>query len=136
MSLQCPFCEIAPDASIHNGALVFAIWDRYPVSPGHALIITRRHCATWFDATLEEQTELLKIVNAVRQIILARSGRRCGSGLRGLEENRQATASPSISWGEEHSCALLDDQIEHGTVRQGTGAYRHSDGVVARWGAG
>jgi HKD family nuclease/diadenosine tetraphosphate (Ap4A) HIT family hydrolase len=72
MSLQCPFCEIATNASIHNGALIFAIWDRCPVSPGHALIIPRRHCATWFDATLEEQTELLTAVDAVRQIILDR----------------------------------------------------------------
>jgi diadenosine tetraphosphate (Ap4A) HIT family hydrolase len=34
------------------------------------LIIPRRHCATWFDATAEEQTELLAAVDLVRQIIL------------------------------------------------------------------
>jgi len=66
----CPFCEMSTDRSIYTGKLVFAIWDRYPVSAGHALIIPRRHCETWFDATAEEQTELLAAVDVVRQIIL------------------------------------------------------------------
>jgi diadenosine tetraphosphate (Ap4A) HIT family hydrolase len=41
-----------------------------PVSRGHALIIPRRHCATWFDATPEEIAELSSAVNLVRQVIL------------------------------------------------------------------
>ena len=40
------------------------------MSPGHALIIPRRHCATWFDATPEEIAELSSAVNLVRQVIL------------------------------------------------------------------
>jgi diadenosine tetraphosphate (Ap4A) HIT family hydrolase len=60
MKSDCPFCSLSQDNSIYSGNLVFAIWDRYPVSPGHALIIPRRHCATWFDATPAETAELIK----------------------------------------------------------------------------
>ena len=45
----------------------FAIWDRYPVSPGHALVIPRRLVATWFDADAQEQAALLELVNLVKQ---------------------------------------------------------------------
>ena len=38
--------------------LTFAIWDGFPVSPGHALIIPRRHVATWFETTATEQAAL------------------------------------------------------------------------------
>jgi diadenosine tetraphosphate (Ap4A) HIT family hydrolase len=39
------------------------------VSPGHALVIPRRHVATWFDASLEEKAELLAAVDAARAAI-------------------------------------------------------------------
>ena len=42
------------------------IWDRYPVSPGHALLILRRHVATWFEATLEEQQSLVCTIDAAK----------------------------------------------------------------------
>jgi diadenosine tetraphosphate (Ap4A) HIT family hydrolase len=45
--------------------------DIYPVSEGHALIIPRRHCETWFDATREEQIALLDGLDAVRAITKA-----------------------------------------------------------------
>ena len=31
--------------------LVLGIWDAFPVSDGHALLVPRRHVASWFDAT-------------------------------------------------------------------------------------
>jgi diadenosine tetraphosphate (Ap4A) HIT family hydrolase len=46
--------------------LVLGIWDRYPISPGHALLIPKRHVATWFEATAEEQAALLTAVDAAR----------------------------------------------------------------------
>ena len=46
--------------------MVIGIWDGFPVSPGHALLIPKRHVATWFDATGEEQQALLAGVEAAR----------------------------------------------------------------------
>jgi diadenosine tetraphosphate (Ap4A) HIT family hydrolase len=44
------------------------------VVPGHALLVTRRHAETWFDATDEERTELALATNAVRCVNLERFG--------------------------------------------------------------
>jgi diadenosine tetraphosphate (Ap4A) HIT family hydrolase len=65
----CPFCHIPQDQRFYDGPLVFGIWDSHPVSPGHALLIPRRHVATWFDASLEEKAELLAAVDAARAAI-------------------------------------------------------------------
>ena len=55
---DCPFCNPEPDRVFHESGLVIGLWDRYPVSPGHALLVTRRHVGGWFDATPEEQQAL------------------------------------------------------------------------------
>ena len=47
------------------------MWDAYPVSDGHALLVTTRHVANWFDASREEQSELLSAVTIAREAILA-----------------------------------------------------------------
>lgn len=54
---------------LNDGHLVKAIWDGFPVSPGHTLIIPRRHVASWFDASQEEQREMLDTIEHVRRII-------------------------------------------------------------------
>ena len=48
------------------------LWDNYPVSPGHALLVPRRHVPTWFDAAPEEQQELTAAIEIARAAILAR----------------------------------------------------------------
>ncbi|MBM3348067.1 MAG: HIT family protein [Betaproteobacteria bacterium] len=52
--------------------LVRGLWDAFPVSPGHALLVTRRHVASWFDATPAEQAALLDAISAARAEIEAR----------------------------------------------------------------
>lgn len=50
----CRFCTL-PDERI-RGANNLAVWieDGYPVTPGHSLILPRRHIASLFEATAEE----------------------------------------------------------------------------------
>lgn len=50
---MCPFCS--PQTPIIQNPLAFAILDKYPVSPGHMLIITKRHVAEFFATTIEER---------------------------------------------------------------------------------
>ena len=66
---MCPFCHPNPDQVFLETDLVLGLWDRYPVSPGHALLIPRRHVADWFDATPEEQQALTQALTTARQII-------------------------------------------------------------------
>jgi diadenosine tetraphosphate (Ap4A) HIT family hydrolase len=51
--------------------LVVGLWDAFPASRGHALVITCRHIDSWFNATLSEQQELLEAIAAAREAILA-----------------------------------------------------------------
>jgi diadenosine tetraphosphate (Ap4A) HIT family hydrolase len=65
----CPFCGPAEDQIFHRGRLVLGLWDQFPVSPGHALIVPRRHVASWFAATDEERAELMAAVADTRAAI-------------------------------------------------------------------
>lgn len=48
------------------------LWDSYPVSLGHALIIPRRHVPSLFDATATERAEILSLADEARQILVER----------------------------------------------------------------
>jgi len=65
----CPFCTVPAEQRFYDGPLVYGIWDSHPVSPGHALLIPKRHVPTWFEATREEQAELLSAIEATRAAI-------------------------------------------------------------------
>ncbi len=52
--MTCPFCNISPDRIVAEGEVVVAIRDKYPVSQGHTLIVTRRHVGDYFELTIEE----------------------------------------------------------------------------------
>ncbi len=73
MNTPCPFCQPDPGRVFHISPLIVGLWDQYPVSPGHALLVPRRHTPTWFDATREEQMALMEEgVEMARQEILKR----------------------------------------------------------------
>jgi diadenosine tetraphosphate (Ap4A) HIT family hydrolase len=62
----CPFCELPP-ARI-AGANAHALWirDGYPVSPGHSLVIPKRHLASFFEATGDERRALLELLDEAK----------------------------------------------------------------------
>lgn len=62
----CPFCSPPPTRVLLETPEVLALWDAYPVSPGHALIVPRRHVATWFDATDAERVALAAATELVK----------------------------------------------------------------------
>jgi superfamily II DNA or RNA helicase/diadenosine tetraphosphate (Ap4A) HIT family hydrolase len=68
--MSCPFCE--PDVGrvfFDKDPVILCLWDGFPVSPGHALVVPRRHVATWFEVTPEEQASFLKGIDIARQEI-------------------------------------------------------------------
>ena len=54
-----------------RGALCLALYDGYPVSAGHTLVITKRHVASFFDTTAEERSELLYLLDWCRGELIA-----------------------------------------------------------------
>ncbi len=65
----CPFCTPDAERVFYRGERVFALWDAFPVSDGHALIVTKRHVATWFDASRDEQADLLTALAVAREAV-------------------------------------------------------------------
>jgi diadenosine tetraphosphate (Ap4A) HIT family hydrolase len=64
MNSSCPFCEPG-DVLLDNG-LAYAIRDRFPASPGHLLILPKRHVADWFETTAAERLALFELADAAR----------------------------------------------------------------------
>lgn len=64
---NCVFCEI-PEFIMEN-ELAFAIYDKYPVSKGHMLIIPKRHISNFFDSTKEEKEALLSLIEEGKKIL-------------------------------------------------------------------
>jgi diadenosine tetraphosphate (Ap4A) HIT family hydrolase len=54
---------------VWSGRLVLALWDAFPVSPGHALIVPRRHAPAWDDLTADEKAEVALGIDAARALI-------------------------------------------------------------------
>jgi len=70
---HCPFCDIAADRElIAETEHSLAFYDKYPVNPGHALIIPRRHCPDFFQLTEQEQADCLQLLNRVKQTLIDR----------------------------------------------------------------
>lgn len=59
---SCIFCDLSVQRILAETPLTRTLLDGFPVSPGHTLIVTRRHVETWFDATAEEQVEILAAI--------------------------------------------------------------------------
>lgn len=65
----CPFCPPDEERVFHATDLAVALWDEFPVSPGHALVIPRRHVASWFDATREERLAILDSIDVAKSAV-------------------------------------------------------------------
>ena len=60
IATNCPFCSLPVSRIISEDSLSWVIRDAYPVSPGHSLIIPKRHVASWFELTDDERTSLFQ----------------------------------------------------------------------------
>jgi len=68
---DCPFCH--PDLQrelIVESATAYAIFDKYPVSNGHALIIPKKHCSDYFELSFKEQSACWQVLNNVKKILI------------------------------------------------------------------
>lgn len=70
MEKDCPFClnNLTSEIILENN-FSYAIYDKFPVSKGHILIIPKKHNSNYFDLSLEEQKECLILLNNAKKII-------------------------------------------------------------------
>ena len=63
------FSNISEDKKIYSGEYFFMIYDSYPVSPGHVLIISNEAKLDYFCLRKEEQNELCALIGVAKKII-------------------------------------------------------------------
>ena len=51
---DCPFCRLPAGRVLEENGHAVAIADAFPVSPGHTLVIPKRHGAGFFELTVDE----------------------------------------------------------------------------------
>jgi diadenosine tetraphosphate (Ap4A) HIT family hydrolase/HKD family nuclease len=64
-----PFLDIPEAEWVCANDLCFGIFDSYPVSPGHVLVITRRVVPTFFECTAAEQGAIMTLVGEVKALL-------------------------------------------------------------------
>ena len=67
---DCPFCR--PDSErelITESATAYALFDKYPVSDGHALVIPKQHIANYFDLPDRAKTACWLMVDRVKMLL-------------------------------------------------------------------
>lgn len=67
---ECIFCNLDPNREIiAQNDLALAFFDAFPVNPGHALIIPKRHVADYFDLTADEVAAVQALLREVKAIV-------------------------------------------------------------------
>lgn len=69
---NCPFCDLDGARTILANEHSLAIHDGFPISPGHTLILPKRHVATFFELTREEQSGMFELLAEMRQLLLVK----------------------------------------------------------------
>lgn len=58
---MCLFCEVK--TFLYENRLAYAIYDKFPVTEYHTLLIPKRHVATYFDLTPQEVRDIHTLLN-------------------------------------------------------------------------
>ena len=66
----CIFCQLDRPVLAEN-TQARAFFDAFPVSPGHALIVPKRHVRTIFDTTPDEYSACFALAREVRALLIA-----------------------------------------------------------------
>jgi diadenosine tetraphosphate (Ap4A) HIT family hydrolase len=68
-SSPSPFLQVPREQWLASNEVAFAIADRFPVNPGHTLVVPHRLVGTWWEVTPTERTGLLELVDVVKEIL-------------------------------------------------------------------
>ncbi len=69
MLKPCLFCELPQERIVMANGLAAAIRDAFPVSPGHTLIVPKRHVATFFDTTSDERLSMFELMDKAKRAL-------------------------------------------------------------------
>jgi len=64
--MTCPFCSLPPERIVAENEHALWIYDGFPVSPGHSLIIPKRHVGSFFEVGHEERLAMLELLDKAK----------------------------------------------------------------------
>ena len=65
----CAFCTLPSARVIDENATAMVIRDGYPVSPGHTLLIPKRHTGSFFYLAEQERDDLLALLDRAKRVL-------------------------------------------------------------------
>ena len=65
----CAFCTLPAERVIDSNHYCIVIRDGFPISPGHTLIIPKRHIGSFFELDAEERLDLLNLLEVAKKIL-------------------------------------------------------------------
>ena len=65
----CRFCSVSADELLISEPLAYLRRDRFPLTPGHCLVIPRRHVVSLFDTTSEERAAIFALLDQAKAMI-------------------------------------------------------------------
>jgi diadenosine tetraphosphate (Ap4A) HIT family hydrolase len=66
---SCPFCTLPADRILAEDTWCLTIRDGFPISPGHTLVIPRRHVGSFFEVTSNERDAILKALDEAKRTL-------------------------------------------------------------------
>ena len=66
---KCVFCTLPDSRIICANVHAIMIRDGFPVSPGHTLVIPRRHVSSFFLISLEERGSIFELLGQAKKIV-------------------------------------------------------------------
>ena len=65
----CAFCSLPSARVIDENATTIAVRDAYPVSPGHTLLIPKRHTGSFFGLSEQERSDLFSMLDRAKLLL-------------------------------------------------------------------
>ena len=106
--MTCPFCNVDREIISEND-FAFAIFDGFPVSEGHALIVPKRHAADIFDLDNVEYRQCFELVRTVRLEL----GRRLNTNAFNIGVNCGASAGQTVNHAHIHIIPRYEGDVEY-----------------------
>jgi diadenosine tetraphosphate (Ap4A) HIT family hydrolase len=67
--MPCPFCTLPPERIIDENEHAVWIYDGFPLSPGHSLIIPKRHIGSFFEITTAEKIAIFNLLDLAKNVV-------------------------------------------------------------------
>ncbi len=74
MTVDCPFCTASAERVLFADRDVLAIWDGFPVTEGHLLLVPRRHVSRWANLAKTEIDALTQAISEAQTRLQLRFG--------------------------------------------------------------